>query len=311
MDSILERRHRRLLRSAIHTSDAPRLRSLLKHGVDVNMSVSDANLDSALTYAVKCCHLETVELLVSLSECRLDQRNRSKHTALDEAIHAWLSGQQNRARWYRILRLLLSSGARHLTVTRLDPLVESTSRTRAGRHLLDKLVKVVCESGSDDVKSALLCALASHDATYLCLMTLALNGADPGFYVRRDLQRPHLPLNNAMLFIRATNDQRVLRRIEADATSNMKDAHGHRYRQMMKLFTLSGYPLQLCVMAHLRKFHQDMFVWVTRYNARPRSLRHIARVAVRTHFQSNVIVGIMGLPHIPEVMKRYLLLDDL
>ncbi|KAK2176227.1 hypothetical protein NP493_675g03093 [Ridgeia piscesae] len=311
MDTISDLKHRRLLRSAIRACDAPRLRSVLGRGVDVNMAVSDANLDSALTYAVKCCHLETVELLLRESECRLDQRNRHKHTALDEAIYAWLSGQQNRARRYRILRLLLSSGARHLTVTRLHPLVEATSGTRAGRHLLDKLVKVVCDSGSDDIKSALLCALASHDATYLCLMTLALHGADPGFYVRRDLQRPHLPLNNAMLLIRATNDPRVLRRIEADATTNMKDARGHRYRQMMKLLTLSGYPLQLYVMMHLRKWHADTYVWVTRYNACPRSLGHIARVAVRTHFRSNVIVGIMGLPHVPEVIKRYLLLDDL
>ena len=308
MDSITERRHRRLLRRTIRTCDTPRLRSLLKHGVDVNMAVSDANRDSALAFAVKCCHLETVELLVSVSDCRLDQRNRSKHTALDVAIHAWLSGQPNQARWYRIIRLLLSSGARHLTISHLDPLIESTSRTRTGRHLLDKLVKVVCDSGCDVVKSALLCALASHDDTYMCLTKLTLHGADPDFYVSRHLHRCHLPLDNAMLLIRATNDRRVLSRIETNTTASGNDAH--KYRHMLKLLTLSGHPLQLCAMMHLRKWHIDMYVWVIRYHARPRSLLHIARVAVRTHFQSNVIFGIAGLPNLPQSIKHYLLLDE-
>ena len=75
-------------------------------------------------------YLEVVEALVYMPECDIDQINRNKHSALDEAICAWLlgagsEGKQLSGRRYRILRCLLAEGAKHVTVTFLDMLIFS------------------------------------------------------------------------------------------------------------------------------------------------------------------------------------------
>lgn len=76
----------------MRNGDVNKIKSLISKGCDVNTIVSDVYQDTVLIWSVKHSFLEIVELLVQVPGCQLDLRDRYQHSALDEAIKAWLNG---------------------------------------------------------------------------------------------------------------------------------------------------------------------------------------------------------------------------
>ena len=146
-------RMRRLLRSAVRDRDVLTLRRLFASvdvGDLVNAALSDALSSSALAYAARCGYLDVVDALVDLPGCHVDRVDKTRRSALDEAIGAWaaaaaaLDGQRQHdcAKRYRIVRRLLAAGTRSLSRQALDLVLSSALDTGSGQHFVRKLVKV-------------------------------------------------------------------------------------------------------------------------------------------------------------------------
>jgi len=148
-----QRATRRLVRSAVRDRDVPTLRRLFAD-VDindvVNAALSDAGSCSALAYAVRCGYLDVVETLIDMPGCRVDSVDRTKRSALDEAIGAWASaaldsgqrGQHDCGKRHRIVRRILAAGARSLSRPALEVVLPSAMDSVTGRQFARKLVKV-------------------------------------------------------------------------------------------------------------------------------------------------------------------------
>jgi len=130
------------------------LRQLLNdvHMDDViNAALSDAMPCSALAYAARCGYLDVVEALVDMPDCQIDRLDRTKRSAVDEAISGWATSaldgagrrQHDRGKRYRIVRRLLAAGARSLSRPALDAVLSSALHTAgSGQQFVRKLVKV-------------------------------------------------------------------------------------------------------------------------------------------------------------------------
>ena len=153
VESCRQRRTRRLLRSAVRDRDVLTLRRLLDD-VEINdvmnASLSDVMSCSALAYAARCGYLEVVEALIDMPGCHVDRVDRTKRSAIDEAIGAWAAAaldgggrrQHDSGRRYRIVRRLLAAGARSLSRPALDAVLSAALNGDRGRQFVRKLVKV-------------------------------------------------------------------------------------------------------------------------------------------------------------------------
>lgn len=319
-----ERWHRRLLRSALQSRDPRKLRLLIAKGLDVNKPVSEVFWDTPLTYSVKAGFLEMVEQLCTAPECDVDLRNRNKHTALDEAFCCWMLGGMNReeskqdvGRRYRILRCLLATGAETLTVQFLDMLVFTvlSNPGTGGGVCVGKLVRAVCERGTEKVRSAVLSILSPYPGTSRLLWALIQCGASPTAYATRgtSTRGPYLPLDNAILLLRACNHPTLLRRIDCDTSAYIDSpaADWFTYKVVLKLLTLSGHKVQGRVMSHCYRNHADIYAWMARYCRSPQRLAHLCRVIVRRHLHPSVPVAVAMDKHMPATIKHCLLFEQL
>jgi len=138
----------------VRDCDVLTLRRLLAD-VDVNDDVVNAALSnavpcSALAYAARCGYLEVVETLVDMPGCLIDGVDRTKRSALDEAIGAWAAAaldgdgrcQHNCSKRQSVVRRLLAAGARSLSRPALDVLLSSALDDDDGQQFTRKLVKV-------------------------------------------------------------------------------------------------------------------------------------------------------------------------
>jgi len=140
----------------VRDGDLLTLRRVLADVDLLNAALSDALSSSALAFAARCGHIDVVELLVGLPGCHVDRVDRTKRSALDEAISAWAAAatataaaaadgqrqQHDCARRYRIVRRLLAAGARSLSRQVLDVVLASALHSGTGQHFVWKLVKV-------------------------------------------------------------------------------------------------------------------------------------------------------------------------
>lgn len=319
MGNVPDRWSRRLLRIAVHSRDIVRIRHLNNKGIDINMIISDVFCDTALTYSVKYGYLEIVEILAFLPSCRIDQLDRNNHSALDEAIKAWLVGavmpsevRPNLGRRFRIIRCLLESGARQLSVNFLDMVVFSTLSSPGGFELIGKLVRLFCEKGCVHVKSALLSVIVFYKGTASMISSLVASAALPFYYMKKNPAQLSVPMDNALVILRACAQVEILRRIDVDTSSSFEliEKHWRIYSKILRIFTLAGYPLQMFVLNYLYRCHADIYRWVVQYNTNPKPLLHLARNTIRKQIASNVSFALTSLDSIPESMKLYLLYSD-
>lgn len=319
MGNVPDRWSRRLLRIAVHSRDIVRIRNLTNKGIDINMIISDVFCDTPLTYSVKYGYLEIVEILVVLPSCRIDQLDRNNHSALDEAIKAWLGGavmpsevRPNLGRRFRIIRCLLEAGARHVSVNFLDMVVFSTLSSPGGFELIGKLVRLFCEKGCVHVKSALLSVIVFYKGTASMIRSLVASAALPSYYVKKNPAQLSVPMDNALVILRACAQVEILRRIDADTSSSFDcvEKHWTSYLKILRVFTLSGYPLQMFVLNYLYRCHADVYRWLVQYNTNPKPLLHLARNTIRKQMAANVSYALTSLDSIPESMKLYLLYSD-
>jgi len=147
--SCRQRVTRRLLRSAVRDRDLLTLRRML---ADIGLS-DDSALSgcSLLAYAARCGHLDIVEALVDMPGCHVDRVDRTKRSALDEAIGAWSATAldtggrprlHDRGKRYRIVRRLLTAGTRSLSRPALGAVLSSALDSANGQYFITKLVKV-------------------------------------------------------------------------------------------------------------------------------------------------------------------------
>lgn len=319
MGNVPDRWSRRLLRIAVHSRDVARLRQLTNRGIDVNMVISDVFCDTALTYAVKYGYLEIVEILVKIPGCRLDQLDRNNHSALDEAVRTWLASAvpsaEVRSRLssrFRIIRCLLEAGASHISANFLDMVVFSTLSTQSGFEFLAKLVHLFCKRGCSHVKSTLLSIVIFYQRTASMVGLLLVSAALPMYYVRKNPAQLTIPFDNALLIIRTCAQREILRRVDADTSSSLEmiEKHWSEYRKIVRVFTLSGYPLQMFVVNYLFRCHADVLRWVIRYNNSPRPLQHLTRNVIRRQMEANVGFALSSIRYIPESLKLFLLFSD-
>jgi len=149
-DCSRQRTTRRLLRSAVRDRDLATLRRLLADVDVINAALSDAVSCTALAYAVRCGYLEVVETLIDIPGCHVDSVDRTKRSALDEAITAWATAaldcgvprQHDCGKRRRIVRRLLAVGARSLSRPALDSVLSSALDDDNGLQFVRKLVKV-------------------------------------------------------------------------------------------------------------------------------------------------------------------------
>jgi len=153
VESCRQRTTRRLFRSAVRDRDVLTLRRLFDE-VDINdvmnAALSDAMSCSALAYAARCGYLEVVEALIDMPGCHIDRVDRTKRSAIDEAIGAWAAAaqdggeqrQHDRGVRYRIVRRLLAAGACSLSRSALDGVLSSALESDNGQQFVRKLVKV-------------------------------------------------------------------------------------------------------------------------------------------------------------------------
>lgn len=320
--SALDRLSRRLLRVAVHGRDVARIRQLNAAGVDVNTVISDVFGDTPLTYAVKYGYLEVVETVLSLPGCRVDQLDRNKRSALDEAIRAWLVGaadsRQNNGRRFRIVRCLLEAEARQISTAFLDVAVFSALGSSRGRELVRKLAGSFREKGGSHVKSVLLSVLVSYGGTAAILGPLIASGARPSYYRSKShTARLTMPLENALVLLRACARSDVIERVDSDARANLLERSSSggndswpEYSKILRILTLSGRPLQMSVVNHLYRCHADAYRWLTGYRSRPRPLLHLARDAVRRQMADNVSHALTRINTIPKSVKRFLIFSD-
>jgi len=140
----------------VRDGDVLTLRRLLSdvdhHGV-VNCALSDAVPCSALSYAARCGYPEIVDTLVDMPGCQIDGVDRTKRSALDEAIGGWAAaaldadgGRQqdcSTGKRCRIVRRLLAAGARSLSRPALDVVLSSALHDDDnGQQFTRKLVTV-------------------------------------------------------------------------------------------------------------------------------------------------------------------------
>ena len=318
MGNMVHRYSRRQLRTAVHGRDVTAIQYLVNKGVDINTVISDVFCDTALSCAVKSGYLEVVEVLVEMPECRVDQRDRNKCSPIDEAIRSWMTSSSTETRHnigkrFRIVRRLLEVGAKDLNATSLDILVFSAVKTIAGRDIVGKLVKLVCQKGSVHVKSVVLSVVISYRRTSTMVSALLLADSQPLYYLLKDPARLFMPVDNALVLIRATGDSQMLNRIECDTVGNLElvESSWSESRLVMCLLTLAGCQLQLYILNYLYSHHAGVYQWVIGYNSGPKSLLHLSRVAIRRHLEPNVIAALGRLHVLPEPLKLFLLFSDL
>ncbi len=318
MGNIPDGHQRRILRSAVHNGDTAKLKNLVNKGIDINTVISEAFWDTPLTFAVKYGYLEVVEFLVSHPMCKINEKDRNNHSALDEAIKGWLQGmckageKHNSAKRYRILKCVLSAGTTEVTSSFLDLIIYSCLNSLKGHRKLEKLVKVICDKGQPEIKSVTYSVFMTYKFTHDYLLKLLEAGAIPEYYLIKEPARPFMPLENAFLLLRATNNSEMLSRIECDTSCFMKSSHKMwvNYQHLLRLLTICGYALQLYIMNFLYCDHATFYKWVTAYRSTPKPLHDLCRVAVRQHLHPNVLVGVHKLPSLPESIKSYLTLND-
>jgi hypothetical protein len=313
-----DRWQRRMLRNAVHSRDVDKIQDVINMGVDINMVISDVFYDTPLTYAIKYGYLEVVEFLVNLAECHVDMKVKNKHTALDEAVGSWLNSasavhktKQDQGKYFRILRCLLKRGAKEIAERSLDMVIFSTLNATNGKVAIEKLVKVVCQRSCARVQTSLFVVLSRYEQTSFFLRMLLQAGANPSVYLYRDPPRPYLPFDNALVLIQATNDPKILARVECDASSQLRlvEDQWYKYRHVVRLLQLCGHQIRLAIMSMIYQKHADMYLWTMNYSGQPRRLDHLCRVLIRKQIRENLFRGLRKLP-LPESFVPFLILKE-
>ena len=313
---------RRLLRRAVQTRDTTKLTNLIRKGVDVNMFISDVFRDTPLTYAIKTGSYEIVDCLLQEAECDLNTANRDKHTPLDQAIRFWSATTtastnitreeiQNRT---EIIRLLLTSGAVDVTSSVLDDVINSLYVSPDGKHIISSLARIVSDDACVQVKSRLLSVLVPHTGSYVLVYMLLHSGARPEAYLsKQPAVPPFMPPTNAILLIQATNNKRLLARIECDVACDLKRmlAEWFIYEEVLRLLVLAGYRLQMYVMNFTRRYQKDFYRWYIRFCSQPKSLTHLCRLKIRSQLLTNVAFSLHNMENIPLTIKEFITLKKL
>lgn len=302
------------MRTALNKQDTLHLRTLLCKGADVNTVLSDVFNDTPLLYAVKHGALEVVEALLESRQVDLGLRDRSNHTALDEAIRAWFvlpasEKRYNVGKRYRIIKCLLAVGASNISHNFIDLLVFSNGNTKAGCLLLSKLVKLFCQKGNGDAKGRLLCILVPYKFATNWVNTLLVSGADPCSVLLRGPAGLSLPLATAVLLTRACNKPALLARLDRDTGHGLQHLGDQwpLYQEVVRILTLSGHALQLSSMQYLYVNHAETYRWLVDYQTSPSPLKHLCRVAARKELNTNALWAVDKLKALPGPLKHFLI----
>lgn len=324
-----------MLRAVLHSQDVNKFELLLRDGLDVNAVVDNVFWETPLMYAVKHGHLEIVEKLLANGRCRLDCHDRSGHTALDEAVGVWLLGatglstesKQYRGRRFRVLRCVVAAGAARLATSSLDNILYSCHNSRSGLNAVDKLVRVVCQRGAPQLKTDLLLALLSHAKMSRCLRCLLISGADPLRFANATFLCQHIPEENAIVLIKASNDEGILGKIErymrlpralnenrpagvAISLPTIRGSGSLRPREAIHLLLLSTHSLNLQTLHYLRRHQAALYKLAVTFIREPRPLRYLARVVVRKHCSPNVYAAVKQLRGVPLSVKTFLIFEE-
>ena len=278
--------------------------------------------DTPLIYVVKHGHLETLERLVQLPNCVVEQCDRNQRTALDHAIGAWLadSGQCRESRHYisrryRIVNRLLASGAATVNMYYMSKLMCTALNSREGETRLDKLIYLICRAGSSRLKTAILFSLVCLKNTDAMLGKLSLSGANLFDFPFAGTIGHFIPHTRAIMLVRSTNHPRLLASIERTASDTYLSAlstvdrnEPSEYWHLLNLLTLCGHVMQLRVLLYLRQHRSTMYTALRRYYTQPKTLTDLSRMAVRERCRPNVIAAVRNLHHIPHSIMDLLLL---
>ena len=212
---------------------------------------------------------------------------------------------------YRILKCLLSSEARLISPVYVDLQLFSTLTCAVGTQVVLKLAKVIGDYGCTSVKDTILTSLCSFPSTISSLSVLLHSGANPTAYLSKSTYNGRMTLDAAILLVVASNDSRLLAKIDCDSSSNIRDVTSLQkwpfYKTLLIYLTISGYQFQLHVVDYLYYNHAHMYLCIFHYFKKPRPLSHLCRQAIRIRLLPNTTVGVSALPILPEAVKRYLL----
>ena len=212
---------------------------------------------------------------------------------------------------FRIIKCLLEAGASIISSTSLDMAVYKV--LASGRTFLTKLSKLVAQKGHPHVKSILCSVLVTYGATHDCIKSLLDAGADPCCYLTKEPSRPFMPMENALLLLRVSNDQTLMSRIECDTTGCLNQMGDQEIGQLLivlRLLVICGHSLQLYVMNFLQERCPGFYMWVTHKRSNPLTLKNLARIKIRQTLKPNVLHCYDSITSIPSELKMFLLLSE-
>lgn len=309
------------LKKALNHEDLDSIQTLLKEDSDVNIVLSNVFQDTPLFYAIKHGSLEVVELLLQAKKLDLDQKDRSNHTLLDEAICIWLTSgvtvtkekQFSVGKRFRIIKCLLVRGAHSVTHTFLNVLIISHGNTTTGRQMLSKLVRLYCAKANFRAKDNLLSALMPHKFASEWIKQLLLHGANCSILVKAYILKASLPLANAIVLTKAANKPMLLQCIETDTCHGLLNAGSQwaAYKTLIHLLILAGHTLGPSSMRHLYCNHARTYVKLVRYESSPKPLKDLCRSTVRFSLGRNVFWGVNQLKEIPDPLRSLIALEEL
>ena len=314
-NSFSDRWNRRALRNALQSRDSAKIKAVIARGQDVNATMSDAFSDTPLIFAVRKGYLDIVEVLLQLPGTKVDQLHRNQHSALDEALHIFLtsshSNKQVAASMYRIIKCLLSSDAMALNFSYLDASIFSVINSKAGQARLQRMVKVSGSHGSVQVKSSILGVLIQYHGLSSQIKFLLSKGANPCYFIDKMATVHNFPLQNAIVVVEyGSSNIRLLHLVHHCTVFRLSkiSREWSKYRILFHHLVQLGMKLQLSVMAYLFANHPSFYKWVVHYESQPKSLLYLCRNRVRRQMNGSIIYCVDHIPMFPDSLKEILVL---
>ena len=214
---------------------------------------------------------------------------------------------------YRILRCLLSSGARHLSPGYVHLQLVSALTRDTGVQVVFKLAKLVTQHGRISVRNHIFSSLCPCPSVHSSLLTLLLSGVNPVAYLSMQTTSNQMTLETAILLVAASNNTRLLERIDKEVSSNLCENTNRQNwsccESLLVCLTISEHKLHHFVMDYLYHNHAHTYLFIANYYKNPRQLGQLCRYLVRLNMRPNTFLGVMALDILPETLKRYILFD--
>ena len=176
-----------------------------------------------------------------------------------------------------------------------------------------KLAKVVSQRGFVLVRNQIFSSLCPFPSIHSSLLVLLHSGVDPTAYLAMHTTCHQIPLKTAVLLVTASNDAKLLARIESEANANLNRCTNRSnwlsYQRLLMYFVLSEHRLHPFVMDYLYHNHVYTYIYITNYYKNPRQLSQLCRLCIRQRLFPNTLVAVKNIGSLPEGIKRYLLFD--